>query len=143
MQVLANAPALYQEAEESWKTAVAKYQGTCLYVGTKHKVLVCISPDFLLFQSSSSAHQCNHDSQPGDRPDLISASLFASLAYDGDALSLSLPLLGARAYSCAIRSTVGLPFSVLSRSNVPFPNHHLSLGSSSLGTYLQVLAISY
>lgn len=59
-------------------------------------ILVCISPDFLLFQSSSSAHQCNHDSKLGDRPDLISASLFVSLAYDGDALSLSLslPLLG-------------------------------------------------
>lgn len=53
-------------------------------------ILVCISPDFLLFQSSSSAHQCNHDSKLGDRPDLISASLFVSLAYDGDALSLSL-----------------------------------------------------
>ncbi|PTB60433.1 hypothetical protein M431DRAFT_181027 [Trichoderma harzianum CBS 226.95] len=59
----------------------------CLYVPN---IPVCISPDFLLFQSSSSAHQCNHDSKLGDRPDLISASLFASLAYGGDALSLSL-----------------------------------------------------
>lgn len=61
--------------------------------------------------------------------------------YDGDALSLSLfPCWGAR---CAIQSTVGLPFSALSRSNVLFPNHHRSLGLSSLGTYLQVLAIPY